>query len=187
MTATDGSKNVVDMTQAEWVTVRLESLMSDSEMLVAGGYSDVWSNILTSGEYLLGEPFKGEQEMMIVRADRFPNHGNIYGRKGVEIMKSYGFRPPTLREFLAFGCQNLLGKWRVDKDEHSREWEGSTSKWYYVIGANLHYRVPDEPWYDCAPAIWSHSGRRGLTVAGMYNAMIHAWPRNPHYLWVPCK
>ncbi len=187
MTATDGSNNVVDMTQVERVTVRLDSLMSDEQLLVAGGYSDVWSDILTSGDYNLGEPFTGEQEMIIVRADRFPKHGNIYAREGVEIMKSYGFRPPTLRELLTFGCQNLPDKWLSKKDEIHDSWEGSTSKWYYVIGANLHYRVPNEPWYDSAPAIWSHSGRRGLTVAGMYNAMINAWPRNPHYLWVPCK
>ena len=169
MAAALGETDVVtiDLTQAERFVVQQATPTSDEQLIADGHYNDVWSNILTSGDFALGEPFMGEQEMLVVRAEWFPLRGNISGREGVKIMQSCGFRPPTLREMLAFGAQS-----------------GST-KWEYVIGANLHYRVPNEPWYDCAPATWSHSGRRGLTVASMNNAMMHAWPRNPHYLWVP--
>ncbi|MBC7836639.1 hypothetical protein H7X87_02565, partial [Acetobacteraceae bacterium] len=141
--------------------------MSDEQLLAAGRYNDVWSNILKSWDFVLGESFVGEQEMLLVRAEHFPKRGNISARKGVEIMRSQGFRPPTLRELLAFGAQDFA------------------SKWFYVIGANLHYRDPDKSWYDCAPAIYSHDRGRGLIVESMYNAMMHAWPRNPYYLWVP--
>lgn len=157
----------IDLTQAERFVVRQATPTSDEELLAAGNYNNVWSNILTCGHFALGEHFVGEMEMLVIRAEYFPLRGNISGREGVKIMQSCGFRPPTLREMLAFGAQS-----------------GST-KWEYVIGANLHYRVPNESWYDSAPAIWSHSNRRGLTVTSMYNAMMHAWPRNPHYLWVP--
>jgi hypothetical protein len=188
MTATSGGHDVasVDLAQAERVIVRMGSLMSDEQLLAAGRYNSVWSNILTSGEFELGEPLVGEQEMLVVRADRFPYQGKISAREGVEIMRKCGFRPPTLREMLAFGVQDLPGKW-LGKDEYYESWAGSQSKWHHVIGANLHYRDPKKPRYDCAPDIWSHDGQRGLTVASMYNAMMHSWPRNPHYLWVPCS
>jgi hypothetical protein len=169
MPTTLGETNVatIDLTQAERFVVQQATPTSDEQLITDGHYNDVWSDILTSSwDFVLGEPFTGELEMVLVRAEHFPSRGNIWTRKGVEIMQGFGFRPPTLREMLSFGTQS-----------------GST-KWEYVIGANLHYRVSNEPWYDCAPAIWSHSGRRGLTVASMYNAMMHAWPRNPHYLWV---
>jgi hypothetical protein len=183
MTATSGGHDVgsIDYTNAERVIVRVESRMSDEQLIAAGRYNDVWSNILTSWQFELGKPFVGEQEMLVVRADKYPYEGRIYARKGVEIMKDYGFRPPTLREMLAFGAQDFPGKW-LGKDQDYQAWAGSQSKWHHVIGANLHYRDPDKPWYDCAPAIWSHGGQRGLTVASLYNAMIGAWPRNPHYL-----
>jgi hypothetical protein len=169
MAAALGETNVetIDLTQAERFIVRLATAMSDEQLIAVGHYSDVWSNILTSGDFVLGEPLVGELEMMLLRAEYFPSRGNISVREGIQIMRGYGFRPPSLREMLAFGAQN-----------------GST-KWKCVIGANIYHRVPNQSCYDCAPAIWSHSGGRGFTVTSMYNAMMHAWPRNPHYLWVP--
>ncbi len=184
MTPTLGEPNVkIDLAKAEHVLVQLNTLMDDAQLLAAGRYKSVWSNILTSGEFQLGEPFVGDRKMLVVRAECFSLQGNISGREGVEIMQGQGFRPPTLREFLAFGACDLSGKWR-EENERCDEWVGSTSKWYYMIAANLYHRVPHQDWYDCAPAIWSQSGHRGLTVTSMYNGMHHAWPRNPHYLWV---
>ncbi len=187
MTPTTGERVVkkIDLTKAELVVVRQAVPASDEQLLAAGQYSKVWSNILTSCGFELGEPVVGERKMLVIRAEHFPLEGNISGREGVEIMRDHGFRPPTLREFLTFGAYDLPGKW-LGKNGHERcdEWVGSTSKWYYMIAANLYHRVPHQDWYDCAPAMWSHSGRRGLTVTSMYNAMMHAWPRNPHYLWV---
>lgn len=157
----------LNLTKAERITVRLNAPASDEQLLVAGNYDNVWGNVLTAGDFQLGEPFVGSQEMLVVQASNFPSQGRISGREGVEIMRGLGFRPPTLREMLAFGAQ-----------QESR-------KWVHVVGANLHYRVPHKPWYDSAPAIYSHS-RRGFTVVSMMNGMIGPFwiEARPHYLWV---
>lgn len=177
------------MSRAERVVVRVDRPMTDEEMIAAGNYTDpVESDFICPNSMDYGEPFVGEREMLVLRAEAFPNNGRISGRGGFELMKSMGLRPPTFRELFAFGAQPFPDKWLTD--DSGQEFFGSASPWYMVIALNLRRRSSGgssfpEHMFDKAPAIYSHERGRGLTWFPLYNLMIGAWPRNPWYLMVP--